>query len=78
MNFGQAIELLKQEKRVTRRFWDSRVDGCSVFIRIFKVPGVEPCISIERAWPNPPFGSIRLGWVPSHYDIFAEDWEEVS
>lgn len=78
MNFGQAIEKLKEGKKVTRKGWN----GKGIFIEL-QVPDehskmTQPYIYIDTlglqtANPNAPKG--RVPWLASQTDMLAEDWE---
>jgi len=73
MNFGQAIEKLKEGKKVARK---------GIFIEL-QVPDehskmTQPYIYIDTlglqtANPNAPKG--RVPWLASQTDMLAEDWE---
>ena len=90
MNFGQAIEALKEGKRVSREGWN----GKGMFL--FLLPaGIVPTkaihdpalrVVIENEVGGETFealGSIRMltadkkiltGWLASQTDILSEDW----
>jgi hypothetical protein len=78
MNFGQAIEKLKEGKKVTRKGWN----GKGIFIEL-QVPDehskmTQPYIYIDTLGlqtvnPNAPKG--RVPWLASQTDMLAEDWE---
>ena len=78
MNFGQAIELLKQDKKVRRKGWN----GKGIFIKL-QMPDkyskmTHPYIYIdttglETSNPNAP--KDRVPWVASQTDMLSEDWE---
>ena len=77
MNFGQAIEKLKEGKKVARKDGTERI-----FIEL-QVPDehskmTQPYIYIDTlglqtANPNAPKG--RVPWLASQTDMLAEDWE---
>lgn len=91
MNFGQAIEALKQGKRVTRAGWN----GKGMFL--YLTPGSEVPYSklrpeTQKALIDHPKstitinghidmkaadGSVVVGWLASQTDMLAEDWEIV-
>ena len=88
MNFGEAIEALKQGKFVARKGWN----GKGMYLWLM------PAATIKAEWCKEPhlkalaeanggeiecMGSVRMktadnkvvtGWVPSQADMFAEDW----
>ncbi len=90
MNFGEALELLKQGLYVARKNWN----GKDMYLWLL------PEINLDKSWVKDPKllkefgdknnlfcnGSIRLkcadgsittGWVPSQTDMLSEDWIEV-
>ena len=92
LNFGQAIELLKAGKLVSRKNWN----GKNMFLWL------KPAVTIRREWCKDPllinvidnFGDnaieglgticmktadnkILTGWLASQTDMLAEDWQEV-
>ncbi len=86
MNFGQALEALKEGKRVARTGWN----GKGMFL--FLVPGSnfvvnrEPLLSIMGEGANVTYrphidmkdaeGKV-VPWLASQSDLLAEDWWEV-
>ena len=86
MNFGNAIEALKEGKRVARAGWN----GKGMFL--FLVPGSnfivnrEPLLSIMGEGAQITYrphidmkdaeGKV-VPWLASQTDMLAEDWEEV-
>ena len=62
MNFGKAIEALKQGKKITRFSWKN-----SRFLWI--KPATDTISVCGGALNN------TTGWVPQQRDLFAEDWE---
>lgn len=90
MNFGQALELLKQGKRLARAGWN----GKGLWVRLIQsnIPSQSVSLKIDGAastgaalhtYLNPffvidnPNGGCNT-WVPSVSDCLAEDWEEVA
>lgn len=77
MNFGNAIELLKQGKRVKRKGWNGR----GIFLEL-QTPDeyskmTHPYIYIdttglETSNPNAP--KDRVPWLASQTDMLSEDW----
>ncbi|PEF03455.1 hypothetical protein COM97_27335 [Bacillus thuringiensis] len=84
MTFGQAIEALKQNKKVARKGWNGK--GMFVyFVPANSYPTMTDVAKKEfgdMAHYNPYFaiktvvGTIST-WVPSVGDCLAEDWEVV-
>lgn len=91
MNFGKAIELLKEGKYVARSGWN----GKGMYLWLL------PAIKVQRDWVKDPkllsefgdknelecLGSIRMrtatgeiltGWLASQTDMLAEDWIEIN
>ena len=88
MNFGQAIECLKQGKKVARNGWN----GKGMYLWLM------PATSVKAEWCKEPhlkelaeanggtieaLGTIRMltadkkiltGWLASQTDILSEDW----
>lgn len=75
LNFGQAIEALKQGKRVARKGWNGK--GMFIYIQDFteynKISDegyeLQNCISMFTATQQ-----WQPGWLASQLDILAEDW----
>lgn len=80
MNFGQALEALKQGKRARRAGWN----GSGIFI-ILQRPDehskmTQPYIYIDTTGlvtDNPEAPKGRVPWLASQTDMLAEDWEVV-
>jgi hypothetical protein len=66
MSFGQAIDALKNGRRVARAGWN----GVNMYIYLLAVAGYEPCICIHTAQ-----GKEQPGWLASQPDILSTDWE---
>lgn len=87
LNFGQAIEALKEGKKVARNGWN----GKGMYLWLL------PSTSVKKEWVKDPMllsvfgdrdelpclGSIRMltstgevltGWLASQTDMLAEDW----
>lgn len=80
MNFGQAIECLKNGKKLAREGWN----GVGIFIAL-QLPDANSANSVntlpyiyidtrELKTNNPkaPYG--RVPWTPSQTDMLSEDW----
>lgn len=82
MNFGQALELLKDGKCVARTGWNGKnmhiylEDAYSLPIRVGIYKGTkrdyDACIYMFTAQ-----GRHQPGWLASQADMLAEDWVEV-
>ena len=80
MTFGQAIEAMKQKKKVCRAGWN----GKGMFVFLAEVENlstkadigperdvtVSPCIVMKTAR-----GDFQPGWLASQADMLAEDWQ---
>lgn len=89
MNFGQAIEALKEGKKVCRSGWN----GKGMFIYLQQGSKVSGTLmrneAIRDYFGNNPVvisphidmkaadGSLVIGWLASQTDMLAEDWEIV-
>lgn len=80
MNFGQAIEVLKEGKKVARKGWNGR----GIFIEL-QVPDAHskmthPYIYIDTTGlqtDNVNAPKSRVPWLASQTDMLSEDWEVV-
>jgi hypothetical protein len=84
MNFGQALELFKEGKSVTRKGWN----GKGLYVTA-QIPDSFSKMTRPYLFMTCPKGSTnhfgqqerdfeRIPWIPSQTDIFAEDWEETN
>lgn len=88
MNFGQALELLKQGKKLARKNWNGR--GMFVVYQKGYPDGIPCNKQTAEAWGMKegdlfkvePYLQIRMVngnhamWVPSINDTLANDWQE--
>lgn len=82
MNFGEAIQAMKEFCCVSRKGWNGK--NMHVYLEDSSVMVVKGgvCLGKERKY-DPVFGMYtaqgthQLGWVPSQADMLAEDWEVV-
>ena len=78
MNFGQAIEALKEGKRVARKGWNGRnmhiylEEHLSVSLGRNGTHQYEPMIVMFTAQEK-----HQPGWLASQADMLADDWQEV-
>lgn len=86
MNFGQAIEALKQGKKVARAGWNGKgmwlilVPGSLGIRPVAGTPyskagltsniNINPHVDMFTAQ-----GDMQPGWLASQTDLLAEDWE---
>lgn len=90
MNFGSAIECLKQGGRVAREGWNDK--GMFLFLVTPKTVGDDDWCSLDlpssaqSAWnlPQRPVIAMKdatdhlvIGWLASGTDILSEDWASV-
>lgn len=81
MNFGQAIEALKQGKKVARNGWN----GKGIFIEL-QIPDdyskmTHPYIFIDTTGlqtENSAAPKSRVPWLASQTDMLSEDWVDVN
>ena len=73
MNFGQALELLKQGKRVARQGWN----GKGMFVFIERECIIYGCRKLNTHFLIKNVDKSFSTWVPSVGDCLAEDWVEV-
>jgi hypothetical protein len=74
MNFGQAIEALKQSKKVARKGWNVK-NMCLMYVKSAEV-GYRG-IGIIKTLPWIGIKTVQGGFVPwlaSQADMLAEDW----
>jgi Protein of unknown function (DUF2829) len=70
MKFGQALELLRNgESKLFRRNWNHKGMYIQAQLPDENSKMTEPYIFIA------PCSQMKLPWVASQADIFAEDWE---
>lgn len=76
MNFGQALEALKQGRKVARKGWN----GKGMWLELFKIYTHTP---IREGRVMQPFIGMKtvqdtyVPWLASQTDMLAEDWEIV-
>lgn len=85
MNFGQAIEALKQRKKVARKGWN----GKGMFLYYVPSASYPPSTDIAKeafGGQNVPYGAYIamktaqgnvVPWLASQTDVLAEDWEVI-
>jgi len=93
MNFGQALDALKEGKRVSRSGWNGKgmwlaiqpgtviteeqARGGAALGRAKEAPGT-PITILPHIDMRAADGSIVVGWLASQTDMLAEDWDVVS
>lgn len=80
MNFGQALEALKQGKKVARTGWNGKCQYIELATRISYVNAKDEVVNAEHnAIGNAAIAfvgtsGVQLGWLASQADMLAEDW----
>ena len=80
MNFGQAIEALKQGKKVSRNGWNGKPQYIELAANISYMNTKGEIINpLHEAIGNHAIAfvgtsGVQLGWLASQADILAEDW----
>ena len=74
LNFGQALELLKQSKEVARAGWN----GKGLWVEL-QTPDEHSKMTLPYLYLNYPTDSqntpgARVPWLASQTDMLAEDW----
>lgn len=83
MNFGQALEALKQGKRVARKGWNGKNQYIELATCISYKNATNETINAEHnTMGNKAIAfigtfDVQLGWLASQADMLSEDWEEV-
>jgi len=82
MNFGQAIEQLKQGKKVARKGWNGKgmfivyTEGMSShFVKIGEDKYSKITTSLPYILMYTANKEYQPGWLASQADILSEDWE---
>lgn len=78
MNFGQALDAMKQGDRVTRGGWN----GKGLWIEL-QIPDVDSKMTLPYLFINYPDDAkntpgARVPWLASQTDILSEDWNVAS
>lgn len=83
MDFGQAIQLLKEGKRVQRNGWNGKNQYIELATNIsYKNTKGEIINTEHEAIGNKAIAfigtsGVQLGWLASQADMLAEDWKIV-
>lgn len=83
MDFGQAIKLLKEGKRVQRNGWNGKNQYIELATNIsYKNTKGEIINTEHEAIGNKAIAfvgtsGVQLGWLASQADMLAEDWKIV-
>lgn len=80
MNFGKALEALKQGYRVKRKGWNGKNQYIELATNISYVATTGEIINAEhedignKAIAFVGTSGIQLGWLASQADMLSEDW----
>lgn len=83
MNFGKAIELMKEGKRVQREGWNEKNQYIELATNISYKNAQGEIINAEheaignKAIAFVGTSGVQLGWLASQADMLAEDWKIV-
>ena len=83
MDFGKAIQLLKEGKRVQRQGWNGKNQYIELATNIsYKNTNSETINTEHQAIGNKAIAfvgtsGVQLGWLASQADMLAEDWKVV-
>lgn len=81
MDFGEAIKLLKEGKRLQRRGWNGKKQYIELATNISYVNADKEIVNIEheaignKAIAFVGTSGVQLGWLASQADMLAEDWQ---
>lgn len=81
MNFGKAIQLLKEGKRVQRKGWNGKGQYIELATCISYTNTNKEVINAEhdaignKAIAFVGTSGVQLGWLASQADMLAEDWK---
>ncbi|MGV3337002.1 DUF2829 domain-containing protein [Latilactobacillus curvatus] len=90
MNFGKAIEQLKQGNKVARKGWNGKGMWLVLMPSLYLEAGKANARTIKHIGKNTPLDcqpyivmwtaeqKWQPGWLASQADILAEDWKVVS
>lgn len=83
MDFGEAIKLLKQGRRVQRKGWNGKNQYIEIATNISYTNTNKEIINAEhnaignKAIAFVGTSGVQLGWLASQADMLAEDWKIV-
>lgn len=81
MDFGQAIKLLKDGKKVARQGWNGKNQYIELATNISYKTAEDKIINAEhdaignKAIAFVGTSGVQLGWLASQADMLAEDWK---
>lgn len=83
MDFGNAIQLMKEGKRVQREGWNGKNQYIELATNISykntknEIINVEHCAIGNKAIAFLGTSGVQLGWLASQADMLANDWKIV-
>ena len=83
MDFGDAIKLLKQGKKLQRQGWNGKGQYIELATNISYINTNQEIINAEheaignKAIAFVGTSGVQLGWLASQADMLAEDWKIV-
>ena len=83
MNFGKALEALKQGRKVARKGWNGKKQYIELATAISYKNASEKIVNCEhdvignKAIAFVGTSGVQMGWLASQADMLAEDWEVV-
>ena len=83
MNFGQALEALKDGKKVARRGWNGKNQYIELATNISYMNAAGDVVNCNhdaignKAIAFVGTSGVQMGWLASQSDMLAEDWEIV-
>lgn len=81
MDFGEAVKLLKEGKRLQRRGWNGKKQYIELATNISYVNADKEIVNIEheaignKAIAFVGTSGVQIGWLASQADMLAEDWQ---
>ena len=83
MDFGKALELLKQGKKVARKGWNGKSQYIELATNVSyknhqgEIVNVDHAQMGNKAIAFVGTSGVQLGWLASQSDMLSNDWEEV-
>lgn len=83
MTFGQAIEALKQGKKVAREGWNGKNQYIELATNVSYKNATGEIVNVDhknmgnKAIAFVGTSGVQLGWLASQADILSEDWKEI-
>jgi hypothetical protein len=81
MNFGEALEQLKQGKQVARKGWNGKnqyvflIEGALLTQCLGPAIVAVPCTDVLAIKTSS--NVIQIGWLATQSDMLSDDWEVV-